>query len=532
MLIKTLMVRRSIYGELKKTFFMRFIGGVERVGNKLPHPFIMFCWLILFTIVASVIAEVMGAAVTYTKIVAGGASEIVTVKAVSLLSRESVRYMFENYQHIYFDFTPLRAVFPLLMAIGVTEQSGLLDAFIKKTLMKAPEWAVMAILSCVALNANLASDAGIIAAATVGGAIYKAKGKNPWIGIALAYAAGNAGFGANFLIASQDLVVNGITAAVANEIGINAPTHVLMNWYFLASAVIILTIVSVWVTKRFTVRHIVADGLPVDIPRENELEGLNEDQNKGLHWAGITLLIWVAFLLALIIPSDALLRSNAGNILPQSPLLNSIIFILFLSFLFPSIAYGVAAGTIKSSKDIPGMMSTAAKQNSVFLVIAMTASIFIKLFNMSNLPTIIGFAGGALIKAANLAGYPTLVIIVMITSFVNLFIASANAKWMMLAPIYIPMFCSLGFSPALVTAAYRAGDSSTNPLAPLSYMLVIALALFERYNVDPEGKPVGVGTVMSYALPYTVFFMLAFLCMLAVFYFFNLQLGPGVSPFL
>lgn len=516
----------------KQSLFMRFIGGVERVGNKLPHPFIMFCWLIFFTVVASVICAALELAVTYTKAASGVAPEIVTVKAESLLSRESLRYFFENFQNIYFDFSPLRAVFPLLMAIGITEQTGLLDAFIKRTIMRAPQWAVMAILACVALNGNLASDAGIIAAATVGGAVYKAMGKNPWIGISIAYAAGNAGFGANLLIASQDLVVNGVTATVAKEIGIDAPTHVLMNWYFLAAAVPVLTAVAVWVTKRFTLRHIVADGLPIDIPREDELEGISDLQGKGLRNAGIALSLCILLILAFVLPQTGILRADNGDILPKSPLLSSVIFIIFMGFLIPSIAYGVTVGAIKKSKDVPMMMASAARQNVDFLVISMTASVFIRLFNMSNLPTIIGFNGGALIKAMNLAGFPTLIIIILVTAFINLFIASANAKWMILAPIYIPMFCSLGFSPALVTAAYRAGDSSTNPLAPLSYMLVIALALYEKYNVDPENKKVGMGTVMSYALPYCMFFMLAFVAMLAVFYFFNLPLGPGVPAFL
>ena len=143
---------------------------------------------------------------------------------------------------------------------------------------------------------------------------------------------------------------------------------------------------------------------------------------------------------------------------------------------------GKTVGTITNSKDIPVMMGTALKQNIMLIVIALTASIFIKLFNLSNLPTIVGFKGAELINSANLTGYPTLVIIVCLTAFFNLFIGSANAKWLMLAPIYIPMFTAVGFSPAMVTAAYRCGDSCTNPIAPLSTMLVVAIALFERFN--------------------------------------------------
>ncbi|MCD8233467.1 MAG: AbgT family transporter [Cloacibacillus porcorum] len=512
--------------------FMKFIGGVERIGNRLPHPFMMFVWLIAFVILISVICEWLGVSASYTKVTEGASPETITIKAKSLLNKENIRFFFLNFQNIFFDFSPLRAVIPLLMAIGVCEQSGLMETFIKRTILKAPQWAVVAILTFVVINANLASDAGIIAAAAVGGAVYQAMGKNPWIGVSIAYAAGNAGFGANFLIASQDLVVNGITMAVTQELGLNAPAHLLMNWYFLSAAVVVLTAVTVLVTKYCTVPHIAADGLPIDIPRKECGETISPLQVKGLRYAGLALLFWLAVILLLTLPADAILRSDNGALLPRSPFLSGIIFTLFMAFLLPGVAYGRTVGTITNSKDIPSMMGTALKQNIMLIVIALTASIFIKLFNLSNLPTIVGFKGAELINQANLTGYPTLIIIVCLTAFFNLFIGSANAKWLMLAPIYIPMFTAVGFSPAMVTAAYRCGDSCTNPIAPLSTMLVVAIALFERFNVAPDKKEVGIGTVVAYSLPYTIFFFFAFLAMLACFYFFNIPLGPGAGVFM
>lgn len=458
--------------------------------------------------------------------------ETITIEAKSLLTKENIRFLFLNFHNIFFDFSPLRAVIPLLMAIGVCEQTGLMEAFIKRTILKAPAWAVTAILALVAINGNLASDAGIIAAATIGGAVYQAMGKNPWIGVTIAYAAGNAGFGANLLISSQDLVVNGITMAVTEELGINAPAHLLMNWYFLASAVFVFTAVAVFVTRVYTLPHMSAEGLPIDIQRSESGDSVSAAESKGLRCAGIALLLWLAVLCLLSLPANAVLRADTGELLPKSPLLSSIIFVLFMTFLIPGVAYGKAVGTIKSSKDVPNMMGTAIKQNIMLLVIAMTASVFISLFNLSNLPTIIGFKGAELIKSLRLTGYPSIVIIVSLTMFFNLFMAGANAKWLMLAPIYIPMFTALGFSPAMITAAYRAGDSSTNAIAPLSTMIIVAIALYERFNVVPEKKQVGIGTVMSYAIPYTVFFYLAFLAILAVFYFFNLPLGPGAGVFM
>ena len=51
--------------------FMKFIGGVERIGNRLPHPFMMFVWLIAFVILISVICEWLGVSASYTKVTEG-----------------------------------------------------------------------------------------------------------------------------------------------------------------------------------------------------------------------------------------------------------------------------------------------------------------------------------------------------------------------------------------------------------------------------------------------------------------------------
>ncbi len=516
----------------KKDRFQSFISGLERAGNKLPHPFILFLWLILVVIILSVITSMLGVHVTYEKAVSGGEMEQVTLYAKNFFSREIIRDLFMNFQHVYFNFSPLRAVFPLLMAIGIVEQTGLLNAFIRKTLMKVPKSFVVAVLIFVALNANLASDAGVLAATAIGGSVFHAMGMNPWIGIAAAFSAGNAGYAANMLIASQDLVVNGITTSVSQELGINAPTHVLMTWYFLIVMALVLPLVGSWVTNRFTVKHLQKSGLPLEVERGEALEDISPTEKKGLRWAGLGLLAWIVLILILSIPKNGLLRSDTGTILPKSPLMSSIIFILFMAFMIPGIIYGIVTKTIKKSGDVPTMMMEAAKQNISLLVLAMTASLFIHIFNLTNLPTIIGVSGGNLIQALNLDGVPSIFIIILLTAVINLFIASANAKWMILAPVYIPMFTVIGFSPAFITALYRIGDSITNPLTPLGYMLFIAVGLYQKFDMSEKEHDVGLGTVISYALPYSIFYFITFSVVILAFYFLNLPLGPGISPHL
>jgi aminobenzoyl-glutamate transport protein len=134
------------------------------------------------------------------------------------------------------------------------------------------------------------------------------------------------------------------------------------------------------------------------------------------------------------------------------------------------------------------------------------------------------------LEAIGLGGVPLLVLFILLCAFVNMFIVSGSAKWLILAPIFVPMFYRIGFSPALTQMAYRVGDSSSNPISPLSYYLPVVIGLLEQYRPkNKENEEIGIGTVLSMVLPYTVVFLIAFTLQLIVWYLLKLPLGPGAG---
>ena len=88
------------------------------------------------------------------------------------------------------------------------------------------------------------------------------------------------------------------------------------------------------------------------------------------------------------------------------------------------------------------------------------------------------------------------------------------------------LFAGVGFSPALTQVAYRIGDSSTNIISPLSYYLPVMLGLLEQYKPKEDTK-VGIGTVISLAMPYSLFYLAGFTLLLVVWYLLGLPLGPA-----
>ena len=472
----------------KRTLFEKFIHAIEIVGNKFPHPFWLF--VILSAILFGLSYWLAGTEVTYMVSKSGKITEQ-TVAVSNLISYESIRTFFAGFVKTYVNFAPLGLILTMMLGIGLVEQTGMISALMRKTILGAPRALVTAVIAVVGINANLASDAGIIFTPVIAGAVFKALGRNPWVGIAAGYAAGAGGFTANFFIAGTDALLSGITASAIEGVPYipeGTPTHPLINWYFMIAATFVLTFLTVYVTERYTVKML------GDVDTGHDAEELKKhavtpEENRGLFCALIALIAYVALIVWYTYPEGSLFRNPAdGTLLPRSPLLSSVMPLLFGLFFVVGIAYGIGAGVIKKGEDVPKLMQKGLIGSVGFMVVVLPASMFVELFRMSHFDTILSVTGAEFLKSMNLGGIPLLVLFIILVTFLNMFMISGSAKWLILAPIFVPMFAGVGFSPALTQVAYRIGDSTTNIISPLSYYLPVVIGLLEKYkhNDDKE----------------------------------------------
>ncbi|MCF6466127.1 AbgT family transporter [Clostridium sp. Cult2] len=262
-----------------------------------------------------------------------------------------------------------------------------------------------------------------------------------------------------------------------------------------------------------------------------EEQKVTEEEKKGLKYTGIAAIVFILIVLALTIPSNGLFRNDDGGLLPKSPLLSSIVSILFFFFFTLAIAYGKGSGSIENMEDVPKYMQKGVANALGFMVIALPASIFIELFSASNISTIIGYWGGEMLKSLSISGYPLLFAFVLICTLINLFITSGTAKWLIIAPIFVPMFSMLGLSPALTQATYRIADTCTNIISPIDYYVPVIMGLLAMYNTDSD-REVGLGTVISLCLPYSIAYLIGLLALLFIWYLLGLSLGPGAPMFM
>jgi aminobenzoyl-glutamate transport protein len=502
----------------RKSPFYRFLDWVERVGNKLPDPFTMFVALIVIVLALSFVLAKLNVQIKHP-------TKDQMVMAKNLLSGDGLKFMFVNVTKNFVGFAPLGLVLTMMLGIGLAEQVGLMNAFMKRFIIGAPKQLLVTAIILIGICGNLASDASIIIIPPLAGAIFYGAKRNPLVGIAIGYSACCAGFTANLLIVGTDALLAGITQEAAKIIDANVTVNPAVNYFFMFVSTILLTVAGVWVSAGLEKRmgtYTPKAGFKVE---ETSME-VTAEEKKGLRAAGIATLIYWVIVVAFLIPKKSFLRNPKGGLVP-SPFLDSIIALIFLWFVVIGIAYGRKLGKIKGGGDVARHMTSAIKDMGSYIVLVFVIAQFTAYFNWTNLGLILAISLSNLLKAWNFTGIPMVLLVIIFTSFVNLFIGSGSAKWALLAPIFVPMFMMVGYSPAFAQCAYRIGDSTTNALTPLFPYFPILLGFLKRYDDD-----VGIGTVMSMTVPFTLVFGLVWLVQIVVWMIFKLPLGPGAGIFL
>ncbi|MBO5372323.1 MAG: AbgT family transporter [Lachnospiraceae bacterium] len=491
------------------------LGTIERVGNALPHPFILFLIITGILIAAAAILEVIGVSVINPT-----TNEAVAVK--SLLNKEGFEWFMTSMVGNFSSFAALGVVLAMQMAIGVAEGSGLLTTAMRRAILGVPMWLLTAAVIFLGINGSIASEASIIFIPPLAATAFWAAGKHPLAGLIAGYAAVNAGFTANVMITATDALLYPVTEATAQTIDPSYTTTAANNWYFMIASCIVLTVVGVFVNDK------------IIAPRLGEYKGTEVDkerdatpiERKGLRNAGIFSVIFIVLILIGLIPKNGFLRSAEGGVL-EGPFITGLVGFLIVYFILVGVVYGKTVGVFKTASDVPKVMAESLNSLTSYIVLVFVIAQFIQIFSYTNLGTVIAVTAADFLKNAGFTGIPMIICIILITTLVNFFMTSGTAKWYIFAPIFVPMFMMLGYSPEFAQVVYRIGDSCTNPITPIYPYLPMIIGMASKYD-----KKAGMGTIISMMIPYSVAFLLSWIVMVILWVLFNIPLGPGASVFM
>lgn len=508
------------------SLFNRFLNHIETAGNKLPDPAILFFYLMVFVWILSAIL----APIDFGEVHPLTGAEL---SVNNLLTGTALANFFATMVGTFTSFAPLGIVLVAMLGVGVAENSGWIDAGLKKLLNVTPQFLLTPMLILIAIVSHTAADAGYILVIPLGGVIFYAAGRHPLAGIAAAFAGVSGGFAANFIPSAIDPLIMSFTLEAARILDPEIALNPLNNIYFTGLSSILIVSVGWFVTDKIVEPRLassIVDGNEDEMPK---MEDVSQKETKAF-WLGLgAMLLGLVGLIAWAIPESSSLR-GPDMVDPEimsltsfnAPLMQAIVPLIFVFLLIPGVVYGVVSGKYKSSKDMINNMTKSMQSMGYYIVMAFFCALFIDAFSSSNIGLLVALKGANFLQSLDLPAQITIVGIIFLSGSVNLLVGSASAKWALIAPIFVPMLMQLGISPDLTQAAYRVGDSVSNIITPLLPYFPLVVVFCQRYV-----KNTGIGTLISMMLPYSIIFSITWTIFLLLYWWIGIPLSFEASYF-
>ncbi|MCB0004308.1 MAG: AbgT family transporter [Anaerolineae bacterium] len=535
----------------QSSFMDKLLDAVERIGNKVPHPVLMFSYLIVGVILLSAILALLNVSVTeeiavpvpvsatpdfyedlaqYT--LSGTSNQDIhfeiqeqTIPVKSLLSIDGIRFLFTSFVVNFQGFGALAVTLIAMMGAGAAEVAGLMAALIRKLVKVAPRSLIVYLIVLVGVLSSVASDAGYLILIPLGAAAFLAVGRHPVAGLAAGFGGVAAAFMANLVPTPTDAMLFEITNEAIGLVG-GTSISITADYFFQAASAIMLTVVI-----GFVIVHVVEPRLgkydPADAGEPEQAAAADEVdpelEARGLRRAGLAFLVVIGVVLLATLPPGAPLRDpETGAIIGQTPFMSSMLFIVMLCFFVPGVAYGSAIGKYNSANDvIAAVVKTFAGLGGLIFMLLMISQ-FIAYFNYSNIPSVIATALADWLGHAGIPAIPLLIGFILVIVVLDFIIPGTLAKWAIFAPIFVPLFIRLGVPAQTVFAAYRVGDSPVNTLTPLMVYFPVIVIFAQRYQ-----KKSGVGSLVALMLPIAAVVLVAWLAMFILWFILGIPLGPG-----
>jgi aminobenzoyl-glutamate transport protein len=505
----------------------RSLDVVERVGNKLPDPAVLFLLLMFAVWVVSWLMS----GISFDAVDPRTGDPI---QIRNLLTGTALTEFTSSMVNTFVTFPPLGVVLVAMLGLGVAEHTGLISATLRAVLSVTPKMLLTPALVAVGVLSHVAVDAGYVLVIPLGAVIFYAAGRHPLAGIAAAFAGVSGGFSATFFVPSSlDPLLSGLTQVAANLTDPTVVVNPLNNYYFTTASTFLVILVGWFLTDKVIeprLRNTPVDGDPVDMPR---LDALTDREKRGLGWATVSMVLTAIVFVISLWPETSAWRAPEGTpllpgqsdlVVAAAPLMRSIVPLIFIFFLIPGVVYGIASGSVKNHRDVIQGMAKAMSGMGYYIVMAFFCALFIYAFAQSNLGALLAIEGAAGLRAMGLPLGFTLVGIVLLSGFVNLLVGSASAKWALIGAVMVPMLMELGVSPDFTQAAYRVGDSSTNIITPLLPYFPLIVVFCRKYV-----KSSGIGTLVALMLPYSITLLVLWTAFLLGFWALGIPLGVGAT---
>lgn len=496
----------------------RLLKNIEKIGNKLPDVTTLFLYALLLSIVLSCALSFVD--FSYHLINPDGSKgEKIVIK--SFLYLPNILDLLVNSVKNFINFPPLAITLVVAMGIGIAEYSGFLRVAISKIAFLTPTKFVVPVVLLLSVASHIVGDGAYVFLMPISAMLFLSAGRHPVAGIATAFAGLAGGFSASFTPSIIDPIMQKLTQNASHIIDPAYNLNVLCNYFVSLGGVVGVVLGCWWVCEKI-VEPFLKEHLPIDSEYNNEeLKHISDLEKKAFKYALLGLGAFLALIALIAYPNDSLLRGANGSLTSgDSVMMKAFVPLMFAFFAIPSYIFGKVVGAFPTFKEVFDSMTQSLKSLVGFITFCFVCGQFLYVFNQSNLSKLIAIAGADFLRALALPSGITILGIILLTAFLNLFITSATSKWAVLAPIFVPMLMLLGISPELTQASFRVSDSAINVVTPLFAFYPLIISYCQKYC-----SKTGVGTLSSIMLPYSLMLLFTLTATLYLFWWLGIPLG-------
>ena len=494
-------------------------------------PIVTFILLTFATIILSSFLSLLNVQTEYTtvnKVTNELVNNVIEVK--NLFSVSGIKHIVTSTVSGFVEFAPLSALIITLIGIGVLEKSGFMQTAFTLMTKNAKKNSVTFTLILFSLLFSLLGEIGYVIMLPIGALVFKYGRRNPLGGIVATFAGLSFGTGINIFLSSMDSTLLSLTLSAAKTIDVKYTIGIYFSLFIMILMLILVAILFTNITEKRIMPR-----LPRVEHEESEVVITNKEL-RGLIIgcaAGVLFLLIVIYMIIPGLPlSGGLLDNSATYYIDKLFGANSLfnkgfIFIVTILFTIIGLGYGLMAKTLKSSKDIADSLAYSLDNSGSILVLIFFASLFINVFEQSNIGQVMTALAANIIGGLQFTGVGLIILIVLVVAIANFLCPSPLVKWTILSATIVPLLMNASISPEFGQVVFRAADSMTNGLTPLFSFFIVYLAFMDKYNKSEMVTTMG---SIKYMVPYSICITVAWLVVLVAWYMIGLPIGIGSLP--
>ena len=518
--------------------------------RKSINPVTTYILLTFGVILLSGILKLLNVQITYNAVdLTKGEVSQVTTTINNLFSFTGLKYIVGNATKNFISFAPLSMFLVAALGLAISEASGFFDVLFKRIFEKINNRVLTFLVVFLATASSLINEVGFVVLIPLSAFIYKAKKRNPMIGVCAAFGGCAFGYGTSLFIGSLETQLIPYTTVASHIVDSEYHISLLSNLFIMIVTTIILSIVGSIVIERMIAPNLGKYQEKKELLNPDDFELIDDDvtsnialkldynEKKGFKIASIIAAVFVVFFIYSVIPglplSGLLLDNTEETYLrqifgPNSYFQDGFTFMISLLFVVSGLVYGFVSKKFRNDTDVIKYCHEPLARTGSILLLLFVASQFISLFKRSNIGVVISAFLGNILSSFSFGGLIYVIIAMIVMLISDFFLTGIEAKWSIFAPVIVPALMRSNIAPQFTQFIMRAVDSMANGITPLYAYFVIFIGYMNIYNNDD--KPITITSAMKIMFPYFVIICITWLLIIIGWYIIGLPIGPGVYP--